>query len=139
MNFWSRRSRPTARSERRALVAGGNDESIFQPTWSPDGTLYFASDRSNWWNLYAERDGKVVPVLPMEAEFGTPQWVFGMTTFGFQPDGTIIARATQAGRWSLLRIDPKSGKSEAIKLPYTNISSIDVAGRPRLPNRRLAD
>ena len=110
------------------LVAGGNDESIFQPTWSPDGTLYFASDRSNWWNLYAERDGKVVPVLPMEAEFGTPQWVFGMTTFGFQPDGTIIARATQAGRWSLLRIDPRSGKSEAIKLPYTNISSIDAAG-----------
>ena len=110
------------------VVAGGNDESIFQPTWSPDGTLYFVSDRSNWWNLYAERDGKVVPILPMDAEFGTPQWVFGMTTFGFQPDGTIIARATQAGRWNLLRIDPNSGKHETIKLPYTNISSIDVAG-----------
>ena len=44
-------------------VAGGNDESIFQPTWSPDGTLYFVSDRTNWWNLYAERDGKIDPVL----------------------------------------------------------------------------
>ena len=34
------------------LVAGGPDESIFQPEWSPDGTLYFVSDRSGWWNLY---------------------------------------------------------------------------------------
>ena len=41
-------------------VAGGEDESIFQPSWSPDGTLYFVSDRTDWWNLYAERDGKIV-------------------------------------------------------------------------------
>src|SRR5258706_6696347 len=26
------------------LVAGGPRESIFQPEWSPDGTLYFVSD-----------------------------------------------------------------------------------------------
>jgi dipeptidyl aminopeptidase/acylaminoacyl peptidase len=109
-------------------VAGSNEESIFQPIWSPDGTLYFVSDRTNWWNLYADRDGRVAPVLPMAAEFGTPQWVFGMTTFGFQPDGTLIARASQAGRWSVLRIDPQSGKHETIKLPYTNIASINVAG-----------
>ena len=34
------------------LVAGGPDESIFQPDWSPDGVLHFISDRSGWWNLY---------------------------------------------------------------------------------------
>ncbi|MEG3880726.1 S9 family peptidase, partial [Microcoleus sp. herbarium7] len=34
------------------LVAGGADESIFQPEWSLDGVLYFVSDKSNWWNLY---------------------------------------------------------------------------------------
>ena len=33
-------------------VAGGPDESVFQPEWSPDGDLYFVSDRgSGWWNL----------------------------------------------------------------------------------------
>ena len=36
----------------RRLVAGGIDESICQPEWSPDGRLYFVSDRSGWWNLY---------------------------------------------------------------------------------------
>ena len=36
-------------------IAGGVEESIFQPEWSPDGHLYFISDRSNWWNLYCWR------------------------------------------------------------------------------------
>lgn len=34
------------------LVAGGVEESVFQPEWSPDGVLYFVSDRTGWWNLY---------------------------------------------------------------------------------------
>jgi dipeptidyl aminopeptidase/acylaminoacyl peptidase len=108
-------------------IAGSNDESIFQPTWSPDGTLYFVSDRSNWWNLYADRNGAVASVLPIEAEFGTPQWVFGLTTFAFRTDGKMVARFTKAGEWSVVEFDPKSGKYEAIDLPYSSISSIDVA------------
>jgi dipeptidyl aminopeptidase/acylaminoacyl peptidase len=109
-------------------VAGGIDESIFQPTWSSDGTLYFVSDRTNWWNLYADRSGKVESVLPMDAEFGTPQWVFGMTTYGFQPNGTIIARYTTGGKWFLTRVDPHAHQQSPIPLSYSNISSVDVAG-----------
>jgi dipeptidyl aminopeptidase/acylaminoacyl peptidase len=109
-------------------VAGGDDESIFQPEWSPNGTLYFVSDRTNWWNLYAEHNGKVTPVLPMEAEFGAPQWVFGTTTYGFRPDGAIIARFSQGGRWNVVLIGPRSGRHELIKQPYSSIASINVAG-----------
>ncbi|HET6316954.1 MAG TPA: S9 family peptidase, partial [Chloroflexota bacterium] len=32
-------------------VGGGLSESVFQPQWSPVGTLYFISDRTGWWNL----------------------------------------------------------------------------------------
>ena len=32
-------------------IAGSTDESIAESRWSPGGTLYFVSDRSNWWNL----------------------------------------------------------------------------------------
>jgi dipeptidyl aminopeptidase/acylaminoacyl peptidase len=109
-------------------VAGGKDESIFQPSWSPDGTLYFVSDRSNWWNLYADRDGTITPILPMKAEFGAPQWVFGVTTYAFRPDGKMVARFTQAGKWRVLQIEPKTGQHQAIELPYSNVSSIDIAG-----------
>ena len=45
-------------------VAGGEGESIFQPAWSPAGELHFVSDRSGWWNLYRERAGRIVPLLP---------------------------------------------------------------------------
>src|SRR5438876_7854095 len=57
------------------LVAGSRTESIFQPAWSPNGTLHFVSDRSGWWNLYAESSGKILPILEIEAEIGVPQWV----------------------------------------------------------------
>ena len=109
-------------------VAGDLEESIFQPAWSPDGTLCFVSDRTDWWNLYAQRDGKIVPILPMKAEFGAPQWVFGMTTYDFEPDGRIVARYTTGGTWRLARIDPKSGAQETLDLPYSHLSSVQVAG-----------
>ncbi|MEX0611370.1 MAG: prolyl oligopeptidase family serine peptidase [Pirellulales bacterium] len=109
-------------------VAGGSEESIFQPSWSPDGALYYVSDRTNWWNLYAERDGQVVPVLPMDAEFGAPQWVFGLTTYGFDSAGQIVARYTRRGMWHVTRIDPKSGQHQPVDLPYTSVSSMYVSG-----------
>jgi dipeptidyl aminopeptidase/acylaminoacyl peptidase len=109
-------------------VAGDLEESIFQPEWSPDGTLYFVSDRTDWWNLYAERGRQIVPVLPMKAEFGAPQWVFGTTTYGFEPNGNIVARYSSGGRWQIMRIDVSTGAHETLDLPYSYISGLHVAG-----------
>jgi dipeptidyl aminopeptidase/acylaminoacyl peptidase len=109
-------------------VAGGESESIFQPSWSPDGKLYFVSDRTDWWNLYAERDGQVVPILPMDAEFAAPQWVFGITTYGFQPNGNVVARYARGGKWHVTIIDPRTGKQTPLDLPFSSVSSVNVAG-----------
>ncbi|MCL4266478.1 MAG: S9 family peptidase [Anaerolineae bacterium] len=108
------------------LVAGGKDESIFQPKWSPDGTLYFVSDRSNWWNLYRWQGGQVEAVCPMPAEFGLPQWVFRMSTYGFADAHTIICAYTQDGVWRLARLDVTSGQLEDFDLPFTDIGSVQV-------------
>ncbi len=62
----------------RQVAGRAGEESIFQPAWSPAGDLHFVSDRTGWWNLYRERDGEVEALHPAEAEFGWPQWVFGM-------------------------------------------------------------
>ena len=45
------------------LIAGSEDESIFQPEWSPEGVLYFVSDRSGWWNLYRYRKAEVECII----------------------------------------------------------------------------
>ncbi|HEV2896004.1 MAG TPA: S9 family peptidase, partial [Actinomycetota bacterium] len=71
-------------------VAGGPQESVFQPEWSPDGVLHLTSDRTGWWNLYRVGAGGTLEALaPAEEEFGHPQWVFGMSTYAFLPGGRI--------------------------------------------------
>ena len=76
-------------------VAGGSAELVIQPRWAPDGSLVFSSDRSGWWNLYRWiGDGsEVLPIAPMEAEIGGPQWVFGLSDYDIDDDGTIVAFA----------------------------------------------
>ena len=90
-------------------VAGGPEESIFQPSWSPDGRLYFVSDRTGWWNLYRQQGSVSEPVHAMQAEFGKPQWVFGMTTYAFQSDNRLVVTWSEQGRWrmGLLNLEPR--------------------------------
>jgi dipeptidyl aminopeptidase/acylaminoacyl peptidase len=95
-------------------VAGGETESIYQPGWSPDGQLYFVSDRDGWWKLYRSEDlGRSTrPVLaetPEGAEFGRPQWVFGTATWAFAERDRLVVAYTRRGRWHLATVDVPSG------------------------------
>ena len=107
-------------------VAGGIDESIFQPEWSPDGTLYFVSDQTDWWNLYRCRAGTVEPVCEMEAEFGRPQWIFGMSTYRFVSANQIICTYTQNGVWHLASLDTQTRQLDRIETPYTSIANLQA-------------
>ncbi len=113
-------------------VAGGDAESIFQPEWSPDGTLYFASDRTGWWNLCRWRDGHVESLCAMEAEFGLPQWVFGMSTYAFVSETSIICAYAQKGSWHLARLDTVTGDLVGIDTPYTMITQVRADPRRAL-------
>ncbi|HJQ29174.1 MAG TPA: S9 family peptidase, partial [Rubrobacter sp.] len=103
-------------------IAGGQDESIFQPEWSPDGTLHFASDRTGWWNLY--REGRAGPLCEREAEFGLPQWVFGMSTYAFVSPGRIACSFTERGSSRLAILVTESGELEPLETPYSSISHV---------------
>ena len=107
-------------------VAGGVDESSFQPEWSPDGTLYFVSDRTDWWNLYRYQDGTGEPLCEMEAEFGSPQWIFGMSTYRFVSANQIICTYTQDGIWHLASLDTVTQRLNRIETPYTSISNLQA-------------
>jgi len=109
-------------------IAGGPEESIFQPEWSPDGVLHFVSDRTGWWNLYAAGSGLVQALAPMEAEFGWPMWVFGTSAYGFLPDGRIVCAYTEGGRDVLGTITPGRAGVEPVSTPYTAIGGVRVAG-----------
>jgi len=94
----------------KTLVVGSdNNQAIFQPHWSPDNTLYYVSDKTNWWNLYRLKNRIGTPVLKMKAEFAIPLWQLGMTTFDFVDCNTIACIWTQNGIWHSGFIDIASG------------------------------
>ncbi|MBV9448185.1 MAG: S9 family peptidase [Streptosporangiaceae bacterium] len=101
------------------LVAGGDEESVFQPQWSPDGVLYFVSDRSGWWNLYAWQDGDAVPLVTGDFELGVAQWEFGYSTYAFLDGGRVAAIAQRGAQQSLLISG--SGESRHVELPHTSM------------------
>lgn len=108
-------------------VAGGASESIFQPSWSPDGTLYFVSDRTGWWNLYRVRDGDIEALAPMEAEFGIPQWIFGMATYGFLSPSQVVGIVHRRGKDTLYTLDTETRQYREIDLNSTVLSGIRAA------------
>jgi dipeptidyl aminopeptidase/acylaminoacyl peptidase len=104
--------------ENPKLIAGGASESIYQPGWSPDGVLYYVSDRSGYWRLYrTTNDPNVVndpnePNDPKAAnvrEFGRPQWVFGTATWAFAGRSRLVVSYTQHGKWHLATVEVASG------------------------------
>jgi len=107
-------------------VAGGVEESIFQPSWSPDGVLTFVSDRSNWWNLYRWDGETSEAVFPMDAEFGRPQWSFGNPTYGYASEKEIVCAYTQNGAWQLGAIDVAAGTLTTYDLPYSDFNFVEV-------------
>ncbi|HSS64498.1 MAG TPA: prolyl oligopeptidase family serine peptidase, partial [Gammaproteobacteria bacterium] len=113
-------------------VTGGENDSIFQPEWSPEGELYFVSDRNDWWNLHRLEGSESVNLYALEAEFGRPQWAFGMRTYGFTADGDLIAAGCRDGAWSLYRIDSESGQGAVIPLPFSDIEDIVVGDNDSL-------
>ena len=110
------------------LIAGGADESICQPEWSPDGTLYFVSDRSGWWNLYRQNAGAsaTVAVCPMQAEFASPHWTFGAAMYAFRSNDEIICTYIDNGVSKLARLLLDSATLEPIANPYQEIRELCV-------------
>jgi dipeptidyl aminopeptidase/acylaminoacyl peptidase len=90
------------------LAAGETPEAIVQPEWSANGTLYFCSDRTGWWNLYALRGTAIEALAPVDAEIGGPHWVFRQRYYDFLTDGRIVAAIVRDGiRTAVLIADGK--------------------------------
>jgi dipeptidyl aminopeptidase/acylaminoacyl peptidase len=105
-------------------VAGGPDESITQPRHSPSGALHYVSDRTGWWNLYA--DGAAL--APMEAEFSGPDWVFGQSTYTLLADGSLVAKWSERGLDRLGVLAPGEERFEVVETPFTAVDSIAAFG-----------
>jgi dipeptidyl aminopeptidase/acylaminoacyl peptidase len=100
------------------VVAGGTDESVIEPQWGPDGSLYFLSDRSGWWNLYRWRDGAVEALTALEAEIGGPLWELGARSYALTGDGRALLRVNRANVDQLALLDLHSRTLRTLELPH---------------------
>lgn len=125
-------------------IAGSENESVLQPLWSPSGELFFVSDRNNWWNLYrynaqctdaespSPSEDSRAPygkshaelICDMPAEFATPQWTFGMRSYGFLNEHSILCCYSQEGKWTLATIDLTTQTLANIGIDLRDIAGI---------------
>ncbi len=129
---------PLADSGEERLIAGGPEESIFQPEWGPDGRLHFASDRDGWWNLYRAREpgtelsgeeGALVQLTEEEADYAHPQWLFGGATFAFVESGAIACVRCKEGEERLFLLEPDGWEATDLGLPFTSFGYPVLAAR----------
>ena len=144
--LWVAKVKADGTIEEPEYVAGGEEESIIDISWSPDGMLYFVSDRTGWWNLYRVNNKKQIEVVyPMEAEFGVPPWVFGRPSYAHistAQGAAIVSAYCKKGIDSLGLIDPSQHTLTEFKLPFTAIKNVCsngkmvyfIGGGPTVPN-----
>lgn len=108
-------------------VAGGPHESAIHPRWAPGGDLLFVSDRTGWWNLYAQSGSTVTALHPDEAEYAGPQWVFGLSPYVALSTTHVLTTRTFAGVTSLVVIERGTGEAMTV-LPAGGTESLTSWG-----------
>jgi dipeptidyl aminopeptidase/acylaminoacyl peptidase len=129
---------PLSDSGEERLVAGGPEESIFQPEWGPDGRLHFVSDRDGWWNLYRAREpgselsgeeGALMQLTEEEADLAHPQWLFGGATYAILESGAIACVRCERAEERLFLLAAEGWEPTDLRLPFTSF------GYPALSTR----
>jgi dienelactone hydrolase len=129
-----------------SMPGEGTVVSVFQPLWIPregqPADLVVSCDRSGWWNLErleaaealgAGEEPQWQPLLPLQAEFGMPQWVYGMATTAWDGE-VLVAAACFEGRWRLGRLVVAGGGAfrwQPYDLRFDDLAAV-VAERGRL-------
>ncbi|MFP3895546.1 MAG: S9 family peptidase [Anaerolineales bacterium] len=120
----------------KTVVAGGEDVSIFQPAFSPDGHyLSYISDVSGWYNLYLYdmETGEHSSLVSAEAELAKPAWAQRMRTYAWSPGGKeIYYSRNRGGQFCLWSVDVETGETAPVEAlssyTYTSQVAISPAG-----------
>lgn len=109
------------------VIAGGPGESVAEPRWQADGSLWFVNDRTDWWNLYRCAPGvDIEPVVRIDAEIGVPAWTFGSARYAARPDGTVVFARRSRG-YDGLALRSADGAVTAVDTPFSLFGALRAA------------
>lgn len=102
-------------TQRRCLAEGCQSallESLQQPRFAPDGSLWVISDRSGWWNLYRIRQPAAdtpewQPIEPRTAEYAGAPWQLGARSYAFIDPQRVVMSYLQQGsyHWGIYHVE----------------------------------
>lgn len=107
-------------------IAGGREESVFQPRYSPDGILHYVSDKRGYWNIYRCEGNTARPLASDAADYGYAQWNLGMSSYGFLSAREIVAVRIADGRAKAVSIDTASGACSFLMTGCSHIEHLDA-------------
>lgn len=105
-------------------IAGGPKESVLDPQWGPDGTLYFISDRGGYWNLYAWNGAGVRAVWATSADLAGPLWTLGQSHYALTGAGSAVVCVGERGLQRLAVIDLHGSTQRVLSLPHVEFSNL---------------
>jgi len=111
---------PEGRLGQAHLVAGNATTSVVDPSWSPNGQLYYVSDEDGWWNLHGVVDGESVNLCPMAAEFGSPPWAFWYSMHAHLRNHLLATVYIKDGQEHLGLLRPGTIAIEDLDLPFSS-------------------
>ena len=108
-------------------MAGGAGESVVQPVWGTDGTLWFLCDLTDFWSLYRRRPhGEVELVLDLGSDIGGPQWRFGQSRYALLSDGRVVLAYGGAGTDRLAVLE--DGGLRELDVPWSTFRYVRAQG-----------
>jgi dipeptidyl aminopeptidase/acylaminoacyl peptidase len=114
---------------RTVVAVGEARESVGQPTWAPDGSLWFFGDRTGFWSLYRWTPaGGVEPMVDLGLDIGFPDWVFGQSCFAFLADGRLVFSYSDGGLERLAVREPDFGRVTQLDVPHSLIDQLRARG-----------
>lgn len=103
-----------------------SEESVLEPAWAADGTLYYISDRTGWWNLYRWKSGRSEAALELKADLAHPLWTLGRTSYALANDDRAVIRYCEGAIDKLGVLDLKSGRWRPLDLPFVSFSGVQI-------------
>ncbi|SEK97769.1 Dipeptidyl aminopeptidase/acylaminoacyl peptidase [Blastococcus sp. DSM 46786] len=110
------------------VLAGGPGESVVQPVWAEDLSLWWLDDRTNFWSLYRKRPHEQPElVVDVGSDIAGPQWIFGQSRYAHLADGRVAVAYGRDGRDRLAVLTP-GGEPHELDLPYGTFRYVTAQG-----------
>jgi dipeptidyl aminopeptidase/acylaminoacyl peptidase len=123
-----------------ASGAGVVDVSVVQPSFGPDGALWFLSDESGWWTVHRDTGAGPVALHEPRADHAAAQWTLGMADLAVLDTDRVVVRWWDGATAVLGVLDARTGRVERLEIEgvaFDQLQAVDgeVALRRGLTDR----